>query len=318
MKLFEVARKKALAVDITADSDLDSALKACKKNILHSYQASSFLFRGFDAFSDVKKVKVPDIGEVSYVIVPPRTTDRVSLTGTDFVMNYASTSPAWKDVPKRNRATSCTKVASTAREFSGNGKAWIIIPFDNVGKFAYCTADFNYLPSPIRSVGSRLIDLSSTISSIADGTIDFIVDELEEDMKSFSPAEKKMLGVVRTAHDNDLWDKKSITALGNLMLIIQERFAGKLRELSYTAREFVTRYQGINIYDLIVDNLTPEYLGIKVVSDFTKLPSIISGDNEIWFNGGYVALRPPSMMVGDFEDFMEFDDMKKFLMDIID
>ena len=302
MKLFEIAKSK---------SALQQALSNCKKNVAISMDSSNFLYRGFDHFMEHQSVEVPSIGTVNFLVVPGRTEDRQSLTGSNTMMNFTSFSPAWKNVPKRQRSNSCTFNYEVSKAFSDIGGGWVVFPFDTVNSYGYCGQDFNYLTMPYELGGS-----SSNIMEFGTGLWRLVsrgVDILEYQADTEDAESKKMLALGLTLSDKlDTYvTQKLLLDTSRFIEYIKKAFPEKAAEDRFI-REFTKRNPGKTVYDAYLEHLTPESVNVKVVNSLASVPDI-EGESEIWFDGPYVAIKPDNDAI-NASNLIRDENFRKYIL----
>ena len=278
MKLFEIA---------TAKNELQQALLKCKNNVGIMLDSSNILYRGLENFRELHKIEIPDLGPVSYMVVPKRTDDRESLTGSNSMMNFTKFSPAWKEVPKRYRSNSCSFNYNTAAEFSGYHGAWIVFPYDTVKSYGYCGQDFNYLTLP------RELHTTNNPNVMGFGTIlwqlvDAGIDIMNEHEDHGQPKMFALASNLCDSIDTQLTEARLKNA-SKFIEYIKSTFPKDASE-NYHLSRFIKSNPDKTLYDAVIEHLTPEAIKVGIANSLSSIPDI-EGESEIWFDGAYVAVR---------------------------
>lgn len=278
MKLFEIAKSK---------SALQLALSKCTDNAGVMMDLHNVLYRGFDDFGDIQQIEIPNLGNVSFLVIPKRTEDRESLTGSNSMINFTKFSPVWKDVPKRSRSNSCSFNFKVASEFSGHQGAWIIFPYDNVKSYGYCGQDFNYLtlPRQLHTANStNVMSFGTMLWQLVNAGIDIMLDH--DDHK-----QPKMFALGSSLSDriDSNLTKTMLEDASKFIEYIKSAFpedAKANRHLSL----FIKNNPDKTLYDAVIEHLTPEAIKVGVANSLSSIPDI-EGESEIWFDGSYVAVK---------------------------
>jgi hypothetical protein len=251
-------------------------------------------------------------GGIKFVVVPESTTPRRSTTNSNLLLNFVVTSPKWKNVPNRQFAVMAGTKSEVAAEF---GDPWLIIPADNVTKFAMSERDFNETRIP--GLEANFLDIAQSFNDLYDNFLS-VQDDLSGKSDDLDQAEERLLGVINKCDfSGDNLDKLSDSI--RLMLSFDDRLTASERQvigkvygyskLTEIARE-LTQGGTLLLSQMFDKYVTPETMGVSV----GKLP--VAGHHrydEVWFEGAYLAIRPAAST-----DYGSFTIDDKLLKDIYD
>lgn len=184
---------------------------------------------------------------------------RNSLTGSNTMLELTAALPSWSDIPRRKYSSMSSSNLFDAEDF---GTAYVIIPADNVTKFARTAKDFNYC-----KVGSyTLMSLTADIENMLDfykaaGGPDVDLTNLSQ-IKAFVKWLDNPEGIGRSGADDLNNFKRTISGSG------------------FKSFE-----------EFIFDGLSPDNLGVEEYVSFANLLNRVKGGDEIWFEGAYLAIR---------------------------
>lgn len=248
------------------NSDFVSLIKKhCKNNFESVVNGTAAqLYRAMDS-DDFDEHSIENL---KYITVPPRTDLRSSLTGTNYFLNFTTEHSSWDKIPKRALSASCSG-ASFASGF--NGPVWLIIPFDNVKRFAISNTDFNHFEqngTNLLTCAEVIAELHNYLRNSKEMVLRFPVLG-KSTFKRFSLSELKELSYAIKYAINNI-DKNSSMA-------------------KLAIKDFSKTFKTDNLWQWLENNLTPENMGIKM---YPSLNFETPAKGEVWFEGGYVAIRP--------------------------
>lgn len=105
--------------------DIINIINTKCKDAMWMIHSNSPLFRG-------DKSLINYSGFPWYSVIDPSKTERSSAHTTNHYTVILDNTPSMQGFPKRSKSLICTTWESKARDFSGSGDPFIIIPFDNV------------------------------------------------------------------------------------------------------------------------------------------------------------------------------------------
>jgi hypothetical protein len=274
-----------------AQSQLINLLKTkCKKNFTALVNGtSSILYRSTNMPNYVK------LGDYVFADITGRTEPRRSKTGSNLFMNYASQSHDWAGYPKREISNSATPDYSAAKQFGG--VCWLIIPYDDVGPFARCKGDFNYIDLGDGTEG--MIDRLSIIDNVILTAQNVLKSKSKElralGPKIFSLVDSRILKFVPERHRYSIEEIEQLSdTIEKLIYEFDEigsqtykdvRNIVSLKEaLDYFEDEFNTR----SLDEWLSEHIAPKALGIKLFDSYPGMK--IPKNSEVWFEGSYVAI----------------------------
>lgn len=238
-----------------------------------------------------------------FMVSPSRDEPRKSRTGVNLFLNFATHSPLWKGIPNRSLSSSCTTDFDAAKSFGG---AWLIIPFDNVHKFAVSKNDFNFIKpdgnrtlmgyaAAMRGVARDIFNVAQDIRSgetklYPDEVIKIIGDDKSVGLKitNFSMEQLEELSSTIQKLSELFHNKKFDTKIGLIKttLMITNRFADLVDSITLFDRVF----KGLSLMEWMKKHVTPEIVGVKVVDSYASIAPA-SPSPEIWFEGRYIGLK---------------------------
>jgi hypothetical protein len=262
------------------------ALAPCKKTLkLMAADKMPTLYRGMDT-----GVALKPGGDIKFALFSERSEPRRSRTDSSVVLSYTMSSPAWKSVPNRSYSVLCTPARSVAEDF---GEPYIVVPHDSVTEFAVMQKDFNH-----HEVGdSQLIDLLGEIQWIRKKMSKMVGNVPEELMKTFDApvidkssislltlAEiKELSDAIHQVHtwQNDHPDSDTFDSIDSELESLYEMTGGE------------------PLYSFLHSEITPQKMGVKVVSAAGLKSAARSAVSEVWFRGPFVAIFPTSTAFDD-------------------
>jgi hypothetical protein len=148
----------------------------CKRNAKRMVdETAPLLWRGYeiDWEQDLKTVHLQNsFDAIRYFKSEKRSKDRISRTGYNLLMRYIDLSKQWSQFPKRSRSTICSTDLRHAGSF---GKAFLIIPFDNVSSFGIAPEDINLIPvtntTQFGDVATRITGVMRLFNGIASDVV---------------------------------------------------------------------------------------------------------------------------------------------------
>lgn len=231
-------------------------------------------------------------------IVERRTTPRRSKSGSQLLLNMST---RWKGVPRRDFSYFAS-MNSLHADGMFSGKARIIVPADNIKKFAFSGEDFNY--------DDKYEDKKSISYSVSE------LDELFYEIRSFlnvrANTDKQLYTALRNKaedlgiYDDLIADKSSrlseyppnsipaIFALCDFAIKAAAKAdnSGYITNIcAYNSKELQSR--GYMTYAEVLDDFTPENFGVTLLDSLADLPKHVDGDeDELWFEGAYLTISP--------------------------
>ena len=267
---------------IKKDDQFKKDLALFINNLNAMIKAKKLLFRGLDNMGiNMKSTSVENGDDLIWKIIKGRVDSiksgnrgpRESLTGLNLILNVTTNFPSWSKIPKRKFSTSCTSSGYDASFF---GDVFVIVPADNVKKFAMSTGDFNELrinSSPIISLTPALSNITKTYIEINNLNIKELVsyDQFKAfykwaDANLLTPPTKPSIGKINKSHYSLTTGADAISFLKNMKCSSFEEF--------------------------FEDRLSPSKLGIL---EFDSIDELLnnpksSKSNEVWFEGDYLLI----------------------------
>lgn len=279
------------------DSQLNNVLQNCKQNIADMVLGRKYLFRGITEYSKIavkynfQPFRIPNFGvRVQYAIHNKRNTDRISLTGYDFWLQYTASSPDWAAVPKRTRSIFCTDIKDTAEEF---GQLGLVIPFDNVDCFASMKYDFNELElgkNRTTALHQRMENVARDLVASTADVEENVNDELSQKFK------KAFLNAVKEYNSAKANDFRAIILLLDKILIaekllppgITDSWNYELTHFSRYLKHLKSDMEGLSVSSWIKSYVNPKSMGVTVSKSLISIPD---HQEEIWFEGDAVIVK---------------------------
>jgi hypothetical protein len=302
-ELFEDGADKELA-------DLIKVIKTvCPKNFKALIEGQGIvpaLYRG------TSQLPHPIAPGLLYFVSPARSTPRESKTGSNVFVSFATSSPLWKDIPRRAYSSSAGTTYDVADAFEG--RPYLIIPADNVKSFACMETDFNKFDFSDEDEVT-LLDLGDKIETLRGDFLHFYrnAGDVSKD-KSFADVVKASRPAF--ANKNVYLTSQNIRELSDAIESVKKYFKDQPRtavfsslmeNIKFTSDELDSSLNNMTLIQWLEENMNPDKMGIEVSTSYAGLSRImLTSQSEVWFEGEYLALRFVS-------DKMRADDVVRVL-----
>lgn len=284
--LDSIREKKRKAARGT-DTNILNVAQRYKKNIKVVLDKDLFFFRNSDTHHEPK---VDGKYPLQWMEQVKRTKDRESQYAQDGVlMRWVDST--WKDYPKRTRSFFSTQSLTHADRFGPARQILMIIPEDSVSQFAYTEKDFNLSDADHQTYAHAIAtfyrDARRTMRvglSDADKISQWVKSnafDLDDDVAEINVL--KMIRGVDIILDNlPKIEKLAVRSVGDW----DKRFIQMAHALKSEMRE-----HGFATAEEMMKSITPEKhgSGVKLFKNFAALPKEYGREDEMWFEGNYLA-----------------------------
>ena len=244
---------------------------------------------------------------------------RRSISGDQSLINLSSIK--WKDLPDRKKSYFATQQMSHTGLFGG--KPAIIIPADNVDRFAWAPEDFN-LTNTSKGLKQKIIDISQGIGSLVTSLKTLINHESEAQSEAQQLIVKMLKTVDISISNFEITNDESAEQAEQLIEIIWKNkkllVKNKKDGNYYRAMRIVSQIERIKelletngwqtLKDMF-DEFTPEQFHIKLFSKISEIPVDAAVSDELWFEGDFLAIYSSDLRYLNHES--KLDVLKKIL-----
>ena len=283
-----------------------SVAKAYKKNIATTIESKFFMFRNSESHAELT---IDNTTGAYWREVRTRDTSRSQSGYSDTALLMKWVDATWKGFPRRSWSYFATQNRSHAKMFGDEHDALLIIPADNVKKFAYMKTDFNLTKH------EDLMKLSTNLDAFWHD----IGDEFNKTESSYiKNIGKDVILKRRLQYEEPITDKnvvKIVEALNELTDNYQTYFNHVFadgeaqhddeREFLDTLQMWKESSTDKGTVEDMMAQINPMNFGAALYTNYSALAAEKSSSrsDEIWFEGPYLAIN--YLGVDDTIDLLE-------------